>query len=109
LLAGDPGPLPAAQCEATPLDACDVVRSPAAGIVAYKQPIGARITAGTVIAEIVDPTADDPCSARTPVRSVTDGLLLSRRADKFVRPGDSLAKVVGTKSLPHRQGLLLED
>jgi predicted deacylase len=109
LLAGDPGPLPAAQCEATRLDACDVVRSPVAGIVAYKQPVGARITAGTVIAEIVDPTADDPRAARTPVRTAADGLLLSRRTDKFVRPGDSLAKVVGTKMLPHRKGYLLED
>jgi predicted deacylase len=109
LLAGDPGPLPAAQSEATRLDACDVVRSPAAGIVAYKQPVGALVTAGTVIAEIVDPTADDSRAARTPVRTAADGLLLSRRADKFVRPGDSLAKVVGTKSLPHRKGYLLED
>jgi predicted deacylase len=109
LLAGDPGPLPAPQCEATRLDACDVVRSPAAGIVAYKQRLGARVAAGTVIAEIVDPMADDPRAARTPVRTATDGLLLSRRTDKFVRPGDSLAKVVGTKSLPHRKGLLLED
>jgi predicted deacylase len=109
LLAGDPGPPPAAQCEATRLDACDIVRSPAAGIVAYKQPVGVRVTAGTVIAEIIDPTADDPRTARTPVRTAADGLLLSRRADKFVRPGDSLGKVVGTTPLPHRKGHLLED
>jgi predicted deacylase len=109
LLAGDPGPLPAAQCEATRLDACDIVRSPAAGIVAYKQAVGARVTAGTVIAEVVDPAADDPRTARTPVRTAADGLLLSRRADKFVRPGDSLGKVVGITPLPHRKGHLLED
>jgi hypothetical protein len=109
LVAGDPGPLPQRQCDATRLDACDVVRSPAAGIVAYKQPVGAVVAAGTVIAEIVDPTATDPRSARTPVRTVADGLLLSRRSDKLVRPGDSLAKVVGTKPLPSRTGDLLED
>ncbi|HUL05348.1 MAG TPA: succinylglutamate desuccinylase/aspartoacylase family protein [Candidatus Acidoferrum sp.] len=109
LVAGDPGPLPQRQCEATRLDACDVVRTPAAGIVAYKQPLGATVTAGTVIAEIVDPTAADPRAARTPVRTVADGLLLSRRIDKLVRPGDSLAKVVGTKPLPSRTGDLLED
>ncbi len=109
LVAGDPGPLPAAQCEATRLDACDIVRSPAAGIVVYKQPLGAQVTSGTVIAEIVDPTADDPRAARTPVPTVADGLLLSRRADRFVRPGNSIGKVVGTKPLPHRKGHLLED
>jgi predicted deacylase len=109
LLAGDPGPLPAAQCEATRLDACDVVRSSAAGIVSYKQRVGARVAAGAVIAEIVDPTADDARTGRTPVYTAADGLVLSRRTDKFVRPGDSLAKVVGSKPLPHRKGLLLED
>jgi len=108
-VAGDPGPPPQPLCEATRLDACDVVRSPMAGIVAYKQSVGARVTAGTVVAEIVDPTAEEPRLARTPVAAATDGLLLSRRADKWVRPGDSLAKVVGDKPLAHRQGYLLED
>ena len=109
LVAGDPGPLPQPQCEATRLDACDVVRTPVAGIVAYKQPLGTMVTAGAVIAEIVDPTAVDSRAARTPVHTGADGLLLSRRADKLVRPGDSLAKVVGTKTLPNRTGYLLED
>ncbi len=109
VVAGDPGPLRQPQCEATRLDACDVVRTPAAGVVVYKVPLGVSLTAGTVIAEIVDPTADDPRAARTPIRTVADGLLLSRRADKLVRPGDSLAKVVGTTPLPSRTGHLLED
>lgn len=109
LVAGDPGPLPTPLCDGTRLDACDVPHATSAGIVSYKHDIGAQITAGTVIAEIVDPTADDPRSARVAVTTAADGLLLSRRADKWVRPGDSLAKVVGTKPLPHRQGYLLED
>ncbi|MBX6324074.1 MAG: succinylglutamate desuccinylase, partial [Rhodospirillaceae bacterium] len=71
--------------------------------------LGASVTAGTPIAELVDPMAEDPRRARTPVRSGTDGLLLSRRLDRLVRPGDSVAKVVGTRILPHRTGLLLED
>lgn len=109
LVAGASASLPVAQCTATRLDACDIVRAPVAGIVAYRQPLGAQVTADSVIAEIVDPTADDPRAARTPVRTVTDGLLLSRRADKFVRPGDSLGKVVGVETLSHRRGYLLED
>jgi predicted deacylase len=109
LVAGDPGPLPQPQCEATRLDACDIVRTPAAGVLAYRQPLGAVVKAGTVIAELVDPAADDPRTARTPIHAATDGLVLSRRPDRLVRPGDSIAKVVGTKPLPHRQGYLLED
>jgi hypothetical protein len=40
---------------------------------------------------------------------VTDGLILSRRFDHLIRPGDSIAKVVGKTPLAHRQGYLLED
>jgi len=109
VVAGDSGPLPKPQCEATRLDACDVVRTPAAGVLAYKQPVGAVVSAGTVIAELVDPMADDPRAARIPIRTATDGLVLSRRPDRLVRPGDSIAKVVGTKPLDSRQGYLLED
>ncbi|MBX6323885.1 MAG: succinylglutamate desuccinylase/aspartoacylase family protein, partial [Rhodospirillaceae bacterium] len=71
LVEGDPGPLPPLQCAATDFAACDVVRAPAAGVLAYKQPLGASVAAGTPIAELVDPMAEDPRRARTPVRSGT--------------------------------------
>jgi predicted deacylase len=109
LVEGDPGPLPPLLAEATDFAACDVVRAPCAGVLAYKQPLGATVRQGDVIAELVDPLADDPRRARTPVRAGTDGLLLTRRHDKLVRPGDSVAKVVGERPLPYRTGLLLED
>ncbi|MEX2200170.1 MAG: succinylglutamate desuccinylase/aspartoacylase family protein [Dongiaceae bacterium] len=109
LVGGDAGPLPTALCEATMLDACDVVRSPVAGIATYRRPLGAWIEKGETIAEIVDPLADDPRQARTPVQAQTEGMLLSRRSHKMVRPGDSLAKVVGREPLAYRQGMLLED
>jgi len=109
LIGGDPPPLPPLQAVVASLDAVDLVRSPAAGILAYKQPLGATVAAGAVIAELVDPMADDPRQARTPITTVTDGLLLSRRLDHLVRPGSSVTKIVGQKKLPHRTGLLLED
>jgi predicted deacylase len=109
LVSGDAGPLPTALCDATMLDACDVVRSPVAGIATYQRPLGAWIEKGETIAEIVDPLADDPRHARTPVQAQTEGMLLSRRSHKMVRPGDSLAKVVGREPLAYRQGMLLED
>lgn len=109
LVAGDPGPLPRLQAEATRLDACEVVRAPGAGIVAYKRVPGARLKKGELLAELVDPMAEDAAKARTPIHAGTDGLLLSRALHKSVRPGDSLAKIVGTELLPSRQGYLLED
>jgi predicted deacylase len=109
LVADAAAPLPPLPAAATDLAACDVVRAPVAGIVVYKRPLGATVAAGDNIAELVDPVAEDPRFARTPVAAGTDGLLLSRRHDHLVRPGDSLAKIVGTRPLPHRTGLLLED
>ena len=109
LVTGDPGPLPEPLCDAVPLEAVDVVRAPDAGILTYPNPLGKELKAGELVAELVDPFADDPRSARTPIATQTDGLLLSIRRDNFVRPGQTVAKVVGREPLPDRTGNLLED
>ena len=108
-VAGDPGPLPEPLCEASDLDAVDVLRAPAAGVLAYKVALGERVKEGDLVAEVIDPAAD-PEAARTPIRARTDGLVLSRHVQFYVTPGISVAKVVGTKPLPHRSDSnLLED
>jgi predicted deacylase len=108
-VAGDPPPPPAALCDATRLDATDTVRSPVAGVVAYAVELGQRVAAGDVVAWIVDPTRTG-AAARSAVASRADGLVLSLRAHRYVRPGMVLAKVVGQEPLPHRAGgPLLED
>ncbi|MGH6879916.1 succinylglutamate desuccinylase/aspartoacylase family protein [Hypericibacter sp.] len=109
LIAGDPGPLPKPFCEATGLDATEVLRSPVAGIVCYRRALGARVAKGDVIAEILNPLAEDPSQARLPLAAGTDGFLMTRRQHKMVRPGNSIGKIVGTEPLPSRQGYLLED
>lgn len=106
---GNPPPLPEALCEATRLDATDTVRTSVAGVVAYAVDLGQRVNKGDTIAWVVDPT-EVPEKARTAVTTATDGLVLSRRSQRYVRPGMVLAKVVGEQPLPHRQGsYLLED
>lgn len=110
LVAGDPGPLPEPHCDATRFDACDVVKTPAAGILAYQVELGETVTQGQVIAELVDPAAQDPAKSRQAITTRANGLVLSRRMNKLVRPGDAIAKVVGTEPLTHRlDGKLLED
>jgi len=110
VIAGDPGPLPKPLCKATRFDACEFLRAPAPGMVAYAVPLGARVRKGDIVAWIVDPAVEDPSQAREPVRAGTDGLILSRRDRRYVKPGMTLAKVVGTESLPERaEGPLLED
>lgn len=106
LVAGDAGLLPVA-CAATPFDAADYVTVPVAGLIAYKVALGDRIRKGDLVAEIVDPLADDPLSARTPVRAVTDGLVISRCLKKLAAPGDSIGIIVGTESLAHRKEKLM--
>ena len=109
LIAGDPGPLPKLVGKVTNLDACENVRAPKAGIIAYKKREGDLVNAGDVIAEIVDPLADDPRQARTPVRCEASGPILSIRAMKSVGAGDSIAMIIGDEKLVHPDGLLLSD
>ncbi len=107
LLAGDPGPLPAPLCEATALEATEVLRAPRAGIVTYRVAIGDTVARGDAIATLTDPMAADPMGERETVRAGTDGLVLSIRPDRLARPGDSIAKIAGTR--PVRSGRLSED
>jgi predicted deacylase len=108
VVAGDPGPLPAPRCEATPLDAVDVLTAPVGGCLVYKVALGARLRRGDIVAEIVDPLAEDPARRRTAIRTATDGILYQRKLLRQVRPGQSCGKIAGTQPLPSRQGVLLE-
>lgn len=109
VIAGDPGPRPEPLGAATRLDACDSIKAPAAGVLSYAVELGDRVRQGDVIAWIIDPAADDPAGARQPVHAGTDGLVLSRRLHKFALPGMTIAKVVGTETLPSRKGAYLLD
>ncbi len=110
MIAGDPGPAPEPRCDATRLDACEVLRAPASGVAAYAVDLGAQVREGDIVAWIVDPAAEDPANARLAVRAGTDGLILSRRDRRYVLPGMTLAKIVGTQTLPERLGgTLLEN
>ena len=110
VVAGDPGPLPDALCVGTPLSGTQIVKASTPGVIAYAVKLGDKVKKGDLIGHIVDPSASDPATARTPVLAETDGLILSRASDKLVRPGQGIAKVVGTEPLADRQaGALMED
>lgn len=108
-VAGDPGPPPADSCEATGLDACDIVRAPVAGVVSYRAGLGQRVATGDSIADIIDPASPAPADARRTVQSRANGIVLTRRLRRLVAAGEVIAKVAGSEPLPHRQGHLLED
>ncbi|HEX9789042.1 MAG TPA: succinylglutamate desuccinylase/aspartoacylase family protein [Kiloniellales bacterium] len=109
VIAGDPGPVPTPLCEATQLDACDTIKSPATGVLSFTVELGEQVRDGDIIAWLIDPGADDPAAGRQPIHTITDGLVLSLRAHKFTLSGMTVAKVVGTKTLPSRKGAYLLD
>ncbi len=106
---GSPGDLPQLASPARSAACCDTLRAPVAGIIAYAKPLGAEVKSGDVVAELVDPLADDPEKARYPVLAQNDGILISRRLDRLVQPGRIVARVFGSHPLAHRTGLLLDD
>jgi len=109
VIGGDPGALPAPRCTPTPLSGTDVLQAPVSGLVVYRKALGDSIAAGETVAEIVDPAADDPERARTPVVSRADGVLLTRTVRRMLAAGETVAKVAGAEPLPHRRaGSLLE-
>jgi predicted deacylase len=87
--------IPPLRNPATPLRGVAYIRAPAPGIVVFLKAPGDRIAKGAVIAEIVDPTADDPENRITTVESSIDGILFSINTDRYARPGRILAKVAG--------------
>lgn len=104
-----PAALPPPQCEATPLEATEVVKAPTSGILVLHRRLGERLAKGDVFASIIDPMAEDQSTARTSVTAGTDGLFLTHCLHRQVRAGQGIAKIVGTVPLPSRTGVLVSE
>jgi len=90
---------------ATPLEAVDVVKAPAAGLVSYLCAPGDEVTTGQIVAEIIDITADDANASSTLVSAATDGLVFSVRSDRLTRPGATMIKIAGRAPLANRRAV----
>lgn len=109
VIAGDAGPLPDTDTVEVPLDGVDIPRAPLAGVVNYRKKLGEWVERGEVVAELVDPLAEDPHNGIHMIESATDGCLFTCLATKLVRPGQSLCKIAGRTRLAHRRaGQLLQ-
>lgn len=102
VVAGTPGPLPDGQAEATPLDGMQQVAAPVAGLILYRAALGARVAAGEVVAEIVD-----PLGGRTEVRAETAGILFARQEQRYAWAGRIIGKIAGAEPLAARVGTVL--
>ncbi|MET0742365.1 MAG: succinylglutamate desuccinylase/aspartoacylase family protein [Microvirga sp.] len=101
IIAGPTPAVPAPLCAPTPLAASEPIVAPASGIIVFQAAIGERIEAGTIVAEIVDPTTGAVSEARTQA----GGVVFARALVRFATQGQRIAKVAG--STAWRKGGLL--
>jgi len=88
-------------CQPTPLAASEPVVAPHAGVIVFRQALGARVAEGSVVADLVCPE-----TARvSELRARSSGVLYARTATRWTLPGATVAKVAGSTLL--RTGPLL--
>jgi predicted deacylase len=110
LIDAEAGTPPAHMAEATPLEATEIIRTDRPGLVAYRVELGERVSKGQPVADLIAMDGPEAFMSRTPILAGTDGLVLSRRMQKYAPRGTSIMKIVGTTVLPSRKGAyLLED
>ena len=101
VISGGPAELPSARCEATPLAGSIPVNAPHAGVIAYLREVGAQVSAGEALADLVEPMT----GLVTPLLSPVDGVFYARETRRFVPAGAGVLRVAGREAL--RQGKLL--
>ena len=103
LIKGDPGPLPDAKCDATPLSGVDRVMAPHGGMVVFHVEAGEKVEAGQELGYVLDCETEQ----KTTFSSRTNGVLYSRIGIRLIVPGGYLCSVAGAEPLPGREGQLL--
>jgi hypothetical protein len=96
-----PPEVPEFKCEPTPLAGSETVTSPAPGLVVFVARAGDRLQKGDLVAEVIDPIANQTQR----VLAGVDGVLYARIRDRYITVGGELAKIAGAK--PFRTGQLL--
>lgn len=108
-LKGRAAEVPAALCEMTRFDACDIVRTPIFGVLVYHVELGAEVTRGQPIADVIDPSRHGSAHSRHRILAGTDGTVITRRLRKLVAADQVIAKIAGVEPLAYRRGSSLED
>jgi predicted deacylase len=90
---------------AYPLRGVDVLTTPYCGLLVWRRSLGDLVTAGDLLAEIIEP--DQPERDPRQIRARSEGRLIARRGHPWVRAGDVVCKVAGSKPLSWRFGNLI--
>jgi predicted deacylase len=75
--------------------AFEMLDSPAGGLLLYRQELGAWVSPGDVLAEIVDPTAPDLDTEPAIIKASMKGCVVSRRLSRQVAFGDFVVMLAG--------------
>lgn len=98
---GVAAPMPAALCQATPLEGSEPIAAPHAGALVFTKNTGDMIAAGESIGDVIDPIS----GTVTPMISNVAGVLYARVARRYAQHGMRVAKVAG--AFAYRSGNLL--
>ncbi len=109
VVSGGSGTAPDYAGQTVPVDGMDRVTAPVPGIISFRVPLGAKVTQGQAIADLIDPTADDPAEGRVELAAHTDGIVFARRASRFAYSGATVMKIAGSRSLDGRHSRHLSD
>ncbi|WP_455924404.1 succinylglutamate desuccinylase/aspartoacylase family protein [Pseudomonas putida] len=100
-IGGTAAPQPELLYPATPLAAVEPVTTPAGGLLVFHVLPGEEMSAGQLIADVIDPITD----RITPVRCTQPGLLYARSLRRMATAGMVVAHVAGREA--YRSGYLL--
>lgn len=101
VMAGPVPALPEPQCEPTPLAGTEALHSPHPGVIDFVAQVGERVTAGQLLARVIDPLTP----RETDIRSSIDGIVYARHNLRWATAGMELCRVAG--HTPIRSGNLL--
>ena len=104
---GNPGPLPKLLRTARPLKGLEHIHSPKAGIVVFRKVPGEELNPGDIIAELIDPHAEDPRNGVDPILCENGGFFFAKNSNSFVGSGDILAKVCSNQPIKGRKSPML--
>jgi hypothetical protein len=93
--------VPQPKCQPTPLAGSETLRAPAPGIVVFAAQVGEILQVGDLVAEIIDPIANQTHRVLAGVA----GIFFGRIRDRYITAGGELGKIAG--ATPFRTGELL--
>ena len=101
LTGSQPPAVPAALCAATPLAGSESLHAPGPGVVVFAADIGQMLKVGDLVAEVIDPIANQTHRVCAGVA----GVFYARIRDRYITAGGELGKIAGVE--PFRSGDLL--